>query len=149
MMKILTLLLTLCASVPALAQVISPAPTQFNTWTPGVTTDGTDPSGATYTVQQGSYTITGQLVVAWLEITVSAWGGPPTGNIVLNGLPIANGSLDDGLCILVASLPGLSSVTLAPSAVSGSLFFNGTNVAASIATGNLPWTLTGVCWYHF
>ena len=157
MMKILTLLLTLCAAVPALAQVISPAPTQFNTWTPGVTTDGTDAIGATYTVQQGSYVITGSLVVTWFEITVSAWPGTPTGNIVLTGLPIANNAIDNGQCLLPAVPLQLTQqtwfVSIAPNAKGGNFLYNASNVPVSDATNYItnvgPWSISGICWYHF
>jgi hypothetical protein len=160
MMKILTLLLTLCTSVPALAQVISPAPTQFNTWTTSVTTDGTDPSGATYTVQTGSFVITGSLVVTWFEITVSAWPGTPTGNVVLTGLPVANNALDNGYCSLPnaiqVGLNGIFSyIVIAPSAVSGQ-FYQGVNEAtisvSSVETAIInkgSWVVNGLCWYHF
>jgi hypothetical protein len=159
MMKILTLLLALCCtSVPALAQVISPAPTQFNTWTPAVTTDGTDATGATYTVQQGSYVITGSLVVTWFEITIpeSGWAGTPTGHVVLEGLPVANNAIDNGLCYL-AVVPGFSgagNVVLAPSATSGVMFnvsasagFDVSEVLTVLNSG--PWAISGICWYHF
>ena len=161
MMKILTLLLALCCtSVPALAQVISPAPTQFNTWTPGVTTDGTDPSGATYTVQTGSYVITGSLVVTWFEITVTAWPGTPTGNVVLTGLPVANNALDNGYCSLPSAIqvgnnPIFAYIVIAPSAVSGQ-FYEGVNEATIPVSGvetaiinNGSWVVNGLCWYHF
>jgi hypothetical protein len=157
MLKILTLLLALCCtSVPALAQVISPAPTQFNTWTPGVTTDGTDATGATYTVQQGSYVITGSLVVAWFEITIpqSGWAGPPTGHVVLQGLPVANNAIDSGLCY-VAQAPGINavSVIIAPSATGG-VMVNGSGTGADVGSvltylNSNPWAIFGTCWYHF
>jgi hypothetical protein len=157
MLKILTLLLALCCtSVPALAQVISPAPTQFNTWTPGVTTDGTDATGATYTVQQGSYVITGSLVVAWFEITIpqSGWAGPPTGHVVLQGLPVANNAIDSGLCY-VAQAPGINavSVIIAPSATGG-VMVNGSGTGAGVGSvliylNSNPWAIFGTCWYHF
>jgi hypothetical protein len=160
MMKILTLLLALCASVPALAQVISPALAQFNTWTPGVTTDGTDPTGAIYVTQTGSYVITGSLVVTWFEITVTAWPGTPTGNVVLNGLPVANNALDNGYCSLPSAIQvGLngifSYIVIAPSAT-GVYFYEGVNEATIPVSGvetaiinKGSWVVNGICWYHF
>ena len=156
MLKILTLLLALTGTVSA--QVISPAPTQFLPWTPGVTTDGTDAIGATYTVQQGSYVITGSLVVTWFEITIpeSGWAGTPTGHVVLEGLPVANNAIDNGLCYL-AVVPGFSgagNVVLAPSATSGVMFnidasagFDVSEVLTVLNSG--PWAISGICWYHF
>ena len=143
----------------AQAQVVSPAPTQFNTWTPGVTTDGTDATGATYTVQQGSYVITGSLVVTWFEITVSAWAGSPTGYVVVNGLPIANNAIDTGQC----SLPNVPlsggyesySATIQPTATIANI--NTPSVVGKFPVSdvlnylgsNPTWAITGVCWYHF
>ena len=153
---ILAILVALIASA-AQAQVVSPAPTQFNTWMPGVTTDGTDATGATYTVQQGSYVITGSLVVTWFEITVSAWPGTPTGNIVLTGLPIANNAIDNGQCLLPAVPLQLTQqtwfVSIAPNATGGNFLYNSSNVPVSNATNYItnvgPWSISGICWYHF
>jgi len=153
---IFAILVALIASA-AQAQVISPAPTQFNTWTPGVTTDGTDPSGATYTVQQGSYVITGSLVVTWFSMTLSAWAGPPTGNVVLTGLPVANNAIDYGICLVpntvLTAASELLTIYVAPNATGGTFLFGGSNFPVTNATGTITntgsWTVTGICWYHF
>ena len=153
---IFAILVALIASA-AQAQVISPAPTQFNTWTPGVTTNGTDPSGATYTVQQGSYVITGSLVVTWFNITLSAWAGPPTGSVVLTGLPIANNAIDSGVCFVPNTVLTIGSdlltIYVAPNATGGTFFYGGGGFPVASVTGTISstgsWTVTGICWYHF
>ena len=155
MMKtiIFAILVALIASA-AQAQVISPAPTQFNTWTPGVTTDGTDPSGATYTVQQGSYVITGSLVVTWFNITLSAWAGPPTGSVVLTGLPVANNAIDNGLCF-IPNMPTnvVGTVNVLPNATGGNIIVPAGNYAVATLLAHISsvgsWSINGVCWYHF
>lgn len=57
-------------------------------WTPVVTTDGTTGTPA-YTTQIGHAIQVGNLVIAWFQITLSGWTGSPTGNLIINGLPVA------------------------------------------------------------
>jgi hypothetical protein len=61
------------------------------TWTPAWV--GTSTAGVfTYTKQSGFYVQIGKLIFFWAQITISAIGTPPAGNMTISGLPIASDS---------------------------------------------------------
>ena len=61
----------------------------LGTWTPVITTDATVGTPA-YTTQLGTYEQIGRQITARFNIQLSGWTGSPTGNVKINGLPVAN-----------------------------------------------------------
>jgi len=86
------------------------------TWTPTISTTGTDFSSITYNDQLGSYTKVGRTVTAHFQISITAITvGSPSGNLTVKGLPFTalNNSLTKAGMIayvnnLQYALPGFS-----------------------------------------
>lgn len=64
---------------------------QQGTWTPVITTSGTQPTGLTYTTQSGRYTRVGNRIIATCVITVNAVAGVGTGQLRFS-LPFSVGA---------------------------------------------------------
>lgn len=58
----------------------------LQTWTPTLSTDGTVGT-PTYAIQAGTVTRNNNQVTISAVIQTSAWSGPPTGNLIITGLP--------------------------------------------------------------
>lgn len=128
------------------------------TWTPAVTTDGTVGTPV-YSTQVGSYEQIGRLVIARFTIQLSSWGGSPTGNVSISGLPVASANVagDSGGCYVpFYSVTGLSASTVG---IQGRIIPNSTSVAINSNSGTVSTAITaaqfgatailqGVCIYH-
>lgn len=126
------------------------------TWTPVLGTSGT--SGTpTYVIQVGSYEQIGRQVTARFTVSISAWAGLPTGNVIISGLPVASASTsnDFGACFIgqftAATLtgtnlsgyitPGTSAFVLQQGSVTGSGFVSPTQAGTGLQ-------IIGSCVYH-
>lgn len=70
----------------ALLEGLESAVPVSGTWTPAYT--GTGTAGTfTYSLQQGAYTLIGNLVYISARVTITAIGTPPTGSMRISGLP--------------------------------------------------------------
>lgn len=129
-----------------------------STWTPVLTTSGTVGTPV-YSSQVGSYEQIGRQVTARFTISLSSWGGSPTGNISLTGLPVAaaNVANDNGICRvgayvvtgLAASNIGMGGiVTPNTSIVSLFQFSNTTDSAITAAQFGATGFVAGMCTYH-
>lgn len=121
------------------------------TWTPALVNIGT----GTYSVQGGSYTKIGRLVVALLHLGVLTVG-TASGNLIVSGLPFANTS--NSFSYSTASMIHATdwstarsdlNVLLNPSATTINIFYGSaittaatTVTHADIGTGNLLFTIT-------
>ena len=128
------------------------------TWTPAITTSGTVGTPA-YSVQVGTYTRIGRIVVAQFTITLSGWTGSPTGNVSISGLPLAAGSTtnDNATCsISQYSVTGLASSnygvvgSISPSATQLNLYSQGNSGTTAITAAQAGTTASfiGNCIYH-
>lgn len=130
------------------------------TWTPTITTDATAGTPV-YSIQVGSYEQIGRQVTLRFHITLSSWGGSPTGNVAVGGFPVASGNVtnDNGSCVVTSFL--MTGVTSFAS-VSGFILPN-TSLAlisavaagGGLTTNRLTATnlgtfgsLSGTCFYH-
>lgn len=128
------------------------------TWTPAITTSGTVGTPA-YSVQVGSYTRIGRIVVAQFSITLSGWTGSPTGNVSISGLPLAaTGTTNDSAACAISqySVSGLAALnygivgTISPSATQVNLYSqgnSGTTAITAAQTGTAA-SFIGNCVYH-
>lgn len=128
------------------------------TFTPTLTTSGTVGTPV-YSIQVGTYERVGRQVTARFSITLSSWGGSPTGNVSLAGLPIASTSNanDFGSCYfttynatgLAASNVGLGAF-ISTSATTALLLTNGNtgSNAVTAAQAGATVSFTGVCFYR-
>ena len=67
--------------------------TRSGTWTPTITTDGTDFDSVTYAVQSGDWRRVDDLVFVEATLMTSAVTiGSASGNVVVGGLPFTNGA---------------------------------------------------------
>lgn len=128
------------------------------TWTPAITTSGTVGTPA-YSIQVGSYTRIGRIVVAQFSITLSGWTGSPTGNVAISGLPLASTSTtnDNAVCSIASySVTGLASLNygvsglIIPSAMQIALLSQGNTGTSSITAAQAGTTASfvGNCIYH-
>lgn len=124
-------------------------------WTPTLSTDATAGTPA-YSVQTGTYEQVGKLVVAHFAIVLSGWTGSPTGNVQINGLPVADGSNYGSCSISRWAFTGLSALNYSIAALvnpgasvailqqSGS---TGTITITAAQVGTTP-TIVGNCIYN-
>lgn len=126
------------------------------TWTPVVTTSGT-PGTPVYVIQVGSYEAIGRQVTVRFVVSLSSWGGVPTGNLIVAGLPVASSaaSNDFGSCTIgqytVTTLtgttmtgyvsPGASAITFQQSSTTGSSAVTAAQAGATVQ-------IIGACFYH-
>ncbi len=128
------------------------------TWTPAIGTDATSGTPA-YTDQVGSYEQIGRQVTARFRIRLSGWTGSPTGNVQINGLPVAssNTANDTGVCFgafygvtgLAALNYGISGL-ITPGTSSVILFQSGTagSISITAAQAGTTFFIIGMCNYH-
>lgn len=128
------------------------------TWAPAITTSGTVGTPA-YSVQIGSYTRIGRIVVAQFSITLSGWTGSPTGNVSISGLPLAaTGTTNDSAACAISqySVSGLAALnygivgTISPSATQVNLYSQGNSgtIAITAAQAGAAASFIGNCVYH-
>ena len=63
---------------------------ETGTWTPVIATDGTQPTGATYSFQAGAYTKVGKMVHVEFIMVCSSKGTGANGTLLVSGLPFVH-----------------------------------------------------------
>lgn len=128
------------------------------TWVPSITTSGTVGTPA-YSIQIGSYTRIGRIVIAQFTLTLSGWSGSPAGNISISGLPLTSSATanDNASCYISQySVAGLASLnygvmgTISPSSTQINLRSQGNSgtVAITAAQAGTTASFIGNCVYH-
>jgi hypothetical protein len=125
----------------------------IGTWTPAFTTTGTVGTPS-YNSQNGNYIRIGNIVHAMLYIDLNSWGGSPTGNFRITGLPFtAKGGINP---VAVGAIGYMDTINttglwLAPFATSGTTYMEireffdnavNTTVQASALGGNFTYQIS-------
>lgn len=127
------------------------------TWTPTVTTDATVGTPV-YSVQVGSYEQIGRQVTVRFFVALSSWGGAPTGNAQIGGLPVAAGNVtnDRGQCAISNWGTASSYVFVGADIIANTSVIRVVGITAAATSiplisavgAGTTFTLTGKCVYH-
>lgn len=130
-------------------------PLNYGTWTPTIT-GGTTAGTTVYAIQQGLYTIVGNIVFIEAQIGVTSATG--TGNATIGGLPFTIKSLTNyipiGTCEIsstVWTLPALNTATFflgTTGSTNALIGTSGSGVANALQMANGTATLIFSCWYQ-